>query len=150
MADNFLQETINAIARALSEEFPDAEIYDTPIRQGLKEPCFRIKCNLPSRSKIRGDLYVYDYLFDVAYFPEDRTEPEREIRETTERMQDALEIVSIRYSDGEEKPTWNSYPIEFSVVDDVLHAKVAYRGEYLRLPEVSDTILRADYNLEVN
>ena len=150
MAENYLQEVINGISRAIAAEFPECEIYDTPIRSGLKEPCFRIKCTTPDRAKIRGQLYRYDYAFDIAYFPEDRAEPEYEIRDATERLQDILEIITIRYSDTESKDTWQAYPIDFSVVDDVLHAKVTYKGEYLRTPKTDDGYMQqAEFNREV-
>lgn len=151
MAENFLQETINGIARALSEEFPGVEIYDTPIRQGLTEPCFRIKCTTPDRHKIRGELYMYDYVFDIAYFPQDREEPEYEMRDVTERLQDVLEIITIRYSDTDSRDTWQAREIDFAIVDDVLHAKVGYRGEYLRTHGTdAGDMMRAEYNQEVH
>lgn len=122
-----IHETVKAIAKAIHSLYPDSKIYDSPPQQGLENRSFLIKCTSPSLGKVRGHMYEYDNDFDIAYFPDDQKEPERECMEVAEDLQMVLECIEIAG-----KKTWIKEAADISIVDAVLHFKATYRDEYLR------------------
>ena len=65
-----IKELIDAIAEALFQEFgSDYEIYTEKVEQGLKEPCFLIRCINPTKNVFLGRCYKRTNQFAVQYIP---------------------------------------------------------------------------------
>lgn len=113
---------IEAISFALNSEFgDDYEIHMEEIKQDLKEPCFLISSLNPTNKQFPGKRYFRSNLFCIQYFPKSN-EQQRECNDTTERMMDCLEYITIH---GEDRPI-RGIKMKGEVIDGVLNFLVNY------------------------
>ncbi len=111
---------IAGISIKLNQVFgEDYEIYTSEIKQGLKEPCFFIKCLDVNQNQVIGSRYFRSQPFDIHYFP--KTEEDSELLETVEKLFDTLEYITLEDGDLLHGSKMNG-----EVADDVLHFFVNY------------------------
>ena len=111
---------IAGISIKLNQVFgEDYEIYTSEIKQGLKEPCFFIKCLDVNQNQVIGSRYFRSQPFDIHYFP--KTEEDSELLETVEKLFDTIEYIALEDGDLLHGSKMNG-----EVVDDVLHFFVNY------------------------
>jgi len=90
-----IKELIDAIAEALFQEFKSGyEIYTEKVDQGLKEPCFLIRCLNPTKNIHLGSVYKRTNLFTIQYFPS-TLEANEECASVLERLFECLEYVTV-------------------------------------------------------
>ena len=128
-----IQNIIDAIAEALFQEFgSDYEIYAEKIEQGLKEPCFLIRCLNPTNNKYLGRRYKRTNQFSIQYFPSSETEAYTECVSVLERLFDCLEDVTVM-----DKPI-HGVDLMGEVVDGVLTFTVNYDLFTLKTTTIAD------------
>ena len=111
---------IAGISIKLNQVFgEDYEIYTSEIKQGLKEPCFFIKCLDVNQNQVIGSRYFRSQPFDIHYFP--KTEEDSELLETVEKLFDTLEYITLEDGDLLHGSKMNG-----EVADGVLHFFVNY------------------------
>lgn len=90
-----INKIIDGISISLNAEFGDGYRIETDrIKQGLKEPCFTIRCIKPTNELFRGNKYFRTNQFCIHYFPSG-DDPETEINDVIDRLYDALEVISV-------------------------------------------------------
>lgn len=114
-----LNEIVNAISLKLSESFEGTDVHVNELEQGFEEPCFFIDLLNPSEKQIIGNRYLRRYLFDIAYFPKNKSQVE--IFDVLDKMHDVLEYIKLE--DGTLVRGLNSNSTE---EDNVLHYFVTY------------------------
>ncbi len=89
---------INAIIAGISTTLDGAfgyEVYGEEIKQGLKEPCFFIKCLNPTNNLFLGKRYFRKNNFVVQYFPKSEHKPKAECYEMAEELTQHLELIPV-------------------------------------------------------
>lgn len=114
-----LNEIVNAISLKLSESFEGTDVHVNELEQGFEEPCFFIDLLNPSEKQIIGNRYLRRYLFDIAYFPKNKSQVE--IFDVLDKMHDVLEYIKLE--DGTLARGLNRNSTE---EDNVLHYFVTY------------------------
>ena len=114
-----LNEIVNAISLSLSESFDGTDVHVNELEQGFEEPCFFIDLLNPSEKQIVGNRYLRSYLFDITYFPKNKSQTE--IFDVLDKMHDVLEYIKLE--DGTLVRGLNRDTME---EDNVLHYFVTY------------------------
>lgn len=121
-----IQNLINAIAEALFQEFGAAyEIYTEKVEQGLKEPCFLIRCLNPTMNLFRGRFYKRTNQFSIQYIPSTE-EAYEECISVMERLFICLENVILSG-----KPV-HGVELHGEITDGILTFTVNYDGFVLK------------------
>ena len=89
---------VNAVSKALTENFDSVEVYIDEIEQGFSEPCFFIDLLNPSEKQVHGDRYFRKYLFNVQFFPTN-DKKSRQIRDTLDTLHNVLEYITLENGD---------------------------------------------------
>lgn len=90
-----IEQIINGILAAISEEFGDAyTLYTESVEQGLKEPCFFVFCISPNTRVFRGKRYFHENQFAIQYLT-NAEEPRAEYAEVAERLFSCLELITV-------------------------------------------------------
>ena len=113
---------IAGIIAAIKAEFEEGyKIYDELPAQGLKEPCFYVKCVAPTTTRGAGKRFKRAYTFNITYFPKDATNPTTECLNVEERLIVALQDIVAKgvivHADAE---------ITAEIVNGNLQTKVVY------------------------
>lgn len=122
-----VEKLIDAIAEALFQEFgSDYEIYTEKVEQGLKEPCFMIRCVSPTKNIDLGTRYKRTNKFVIQYIPS-TSEAYHECFSVLERLFECLQSVTLSG-----KPVHGTN-LNGEVIDEILNFTVNYDGfELLR------------------
>lgn len=121
-----IQKISDAISEALFQEFgSDYEIYTEKVEQGLKEPCFLLRCLNPTKNVDLGQRYKRTNQFSVQYFPSTPDSLE-ECTSTLERLFECLEDVIVS-----EKPIHGT-DLQGQFTDGILTLTVNYDGFVLK------------------
>lgn len=121
-----VKELIDAIAEALFQEFgSDYEIYTEKVEQGLKEPCFLIRCLNPTKTVHIGKVYKRTNQFSVQYIPS-TADVYEECHSVLERLFECLEDVILS-----DKPVHGT-ELNGEIQDDILTFTVNYDGFVLK------------------
>ena len=124
-----IKELIDAIAEALFQEFKSGyEIYTEKVEQGLKEPCFLIRCLNPTKNRHLGLRYLRTNQFSVQYIPSS-AEANEECASVLERLFECLECVVLSG-----KPVHGT-EIHGEITDGILTFTVNYDGFVLKTEE---------------
>lgn len=90
-----INKLIGSISIILNNEFGDNyEIFTESVEQGLKEPCFFIKCLKTTNSHYINNKYERIHLFCIQYFPS-TSEKNYECNEVQERLNQCLEYIQV-------------------------------------------------------
>lgn len=115
-----IDKLIVGISQALHGEFGDGyAVYSELVTQGLKEPCFIVRCINPTDKIFRGKRYERRNQFVVNYFPSSEA-AYAEINEVIERLNDCLEHITVEGNQIRGVDTSNQ------TEDGVLHYFVSY------------------------
>lgn len=110
--------TVNSIRSgvilALSDLFPEMDIYGEGIEQDFDAPCFFVKLLTTGQDREMDRRYRRSYSFDIHYFPTS-ADPNEEAHGMAEQLYDKLRQVNI---DGE---LYRGAGMNHEVVDEVLH-----------------------------
>ena len=88
-----IQNLTDAIAEALFQEFgSEHEIYTEKVEQGLKTPCFLVRCLNPTKNQYLGRCYKRTNQFSIQYIPS-TTEANEECASVLEGLFECLENV---------------------------------------------------------
>ena len=121
-----IKELLDAIAEALFQEFgSDYEIYTEKVEQGLKEPCFMIRCLNPTKNVFLGRCYKRTNQFTIQYIPS-TTEVIEECNNVMERLFECLENVILS-----DKPI-HGKELNGEITDGILTFTVNYDGFVLK------------------
>jgi hypothetical protein len=116
-----IKDVITGITDAIYEAFgDDYEIYTEDIEQGMKEPCFLVKCISPQKDVFLGNRYQESYQCVIHYFPHTQ-KPLEEINDVIEQLIECLGGIYIA-SDFVFGMDMNA-----ETEDHVLHFFVSYR-----------------------
>ena len=81
-----IQAIIDGIIKAIRTEYDKSfRIYTESIEQGLKEPCFFVRCLSPMNEREISDRYRRTYPFMITYFPSTK-EPYAECQNVCETL----------------------------------------------------------------
>ena len=136
-----LNEIVNAISLKLSESFEGIDVHVNELEQGFEEPCFFIDLLDPSEKQIVGNRYLRSYLFDIAYFPKNKSQTE--IFDVLDKMHDVLEYIKLE--DGTLMRGLNRNTME---EDNVLHYFVTYEMFIYKVIDSSNNAKMG--NIELN
>ena len=130
-----LNQIIEAISTAIHTEFGDGyKCYMESVEQGLDEPCFLIQCLNPAHEQFLNRRYFRQNHFVIQYFPQSKTEYQREINDVAERLYECLEYITL-YDEiaeaNENKPIRGS-EMHFDTVDGVLTFMVDFNCFVIR------------------
>lgn len=131
----------DGIVAAIHEEFGDKyEIYIENVEQGLTEPCFLIALANASMEQQLKDIYQFENLFLVQYFPASQ-EARSECMRVQMRLYQALEYI-------EAEGLKRGAEMEGEIVDDVLQFQIQYKlllrkQEAMEVMEVLETWVTA-------
>lgn len=132
---------VAGVSNGISEAFPDCEIYQNDVTQGLLEPCFFIAILQSSRTPYPNGRREHTYPLDVSYFPKEGGDNET-MADVSERLMDILDVITL--PDGRMVRGTN---LSAQVVDNVLHCDVTYT---LFTREVSDDPLMEEAEIHAN
>lgn len=125
---DLVNEITDGIGKALSKAFPDCEIYQNDVEQGLTEPCFFVAPLEVSRVQMVGARWRQDMPFQITYLPKEGRD-NRSMNETAARLYLALNFV-----EGENGSLHHGYGMRHQLVDDTIQFTVNYTA-FLILPE---------------
>ncbi|MCM3747454.1 hypothetical protein M3223_08810 [Paenibacillus pasadenensis] len=112
----------DGVVRALVTRWPDWAVYDEPIQQGLKEPCFRVQVLPITQTSGIGRRRIRSHSVAVAYFglsDEDRHAVGAELLEVLERIDTGSGLAT-------------GSGMQYQIVDDVLQMSVQYSIHLMR------------------
>lgn len=119
-----IQALYKGIIEAIGAEYgSEYRKYKKPPEQGLKEPCFLVRCITPvSVPKIRNRA-TKSYTFHISYFPKGVDNLELECLEVGETLSDALQTVFVDgvavHAKGELSSSVNDGVLQFTVTYSV-------------------------------
>ena len=89
-----INETVDGISIRLHQIFgDDVEIYTEKTKQGLKEPCFAVRCVRASSTPVVGNRYFWQQLFEVRYHPKSGTDAQAECLTAKEKLLVGMEYI---------------------------------------------------------
>lgn len=113
-----IEVTVNSIRDgvilALSNLFPDMDIYGEEIKQGFEAPCFFVKLLTTAQDRELNKRYKRFYAFDIHFFPRG-PDYNREAHGMAEKLYDKLRSLNI---DG---ALYRGTSMTHEVVDRTLH-----------------------------
>jgi hypothetical protein len=136
MIESIIAGVIAAIAAEFGQEY---RVYDELPEQGLKEPCFYVKCVTPTTTRGVGRRLKKAYTFNITYFPKDAAKATTECLKAEERLtvvlQDIIADGVVIHADSE---------ISSQFVDGNLQTKAVYSVPALlaETPEVAMETLK--------
>jgi len=90
-----IQDIINGIVAALAGSFPGIKIYDEQVKQGLKEPCFIVRCVNPMNIPLLGDRALRTHLFSINYQPQSKTDAKAECYNVLDTLYQTLNYITV-------------------------------------------------------
>lgn len=137
---------LTGITQALYAEFsaddnPTLTIYTETVPQGFAEPSFFVDTVSAIQEKRLNDEYDRVYSFDVAYFPTDSLDANREMQSIGDRLLFVLEYITLGNGDR-----LRGSGMARNVVDGVLHFSVAYSPRVRRPFPEEATVQRGILN----
>lgn len=121
---------LQGIVDALSEEFGEGyEIYTSKIEQGLKEPCFFVRCINATNNLFRGKRRTTTNQFVIQYFPQDDVDLYEESNYIFERILYATEYIKV------DNDIIRGIGVRHPINDDTLMVMVNYDFPIYRLQE---------------
>lgn len=115
-----IQSVIDAIVKAIKDEYQDYRVYTESVEQGLITPCFSVLCLSADDEHRLGVRYNKDYLININYFPSS-DEPYMECQNVGEVLGDILQDIVV---DG---AVIHGSNMSWNITDSVLVATVSYR-----------------------
>ena len=106
----------DGIAQTLTIHFPEIEIHEEELNQGLEEPCFFIKILQGKHTQELGKRYRRVCSFDIQYFNSDK----RALQDMAEQFYDVMELINL----GDAKH--RGVNMKHETTDGVLHFFVDY------------------------
>ena len=85
----------DGIIAALKAAYPEVKCYDEQVKQGLKNPCFIIRCINPTGEQFLGKRYYRDNLFSVQYLPKDDKNANAECYGVQDDLYLVLEYITV-------------------------------------------------------
>lgn len=115
------QEVIDGVIKAIRDNDLAYRVYTESVEQGLKVPCFSIRC-INSRSQSKFNTRVLKtYMISISYFPQSDTDARTECMDVWDVLSDALDTISVGNSLVHCKDE-----VEYEIVDDVLVCTATY------------------------
>ena len=114
---------INSIIAGISTTLDGAfgyEVYGDEIKQGLKEPCFFIKCLNPTNNLFLGKRYFRKNNFVIQYFPKSEHSQNAECYAVGEELMQHLELIPVLDA------VLRGTEMNYEMVDGVLNFFVNY------------------------
>lgn len=115
--------TVNSIRSgvilALSNLFPNMDVYGEEIKQGFEAPCFFVKLLTMGQDQELNRRYRRSHAFDIHFFP-GGSDYNREAHEMAEKLYDKLRQVNI------DDALYRGTGMSHEIVDNVLHFFVDY------------------------
>jgi hypothetical protein len=108
------------IVEALLDAFPSAKVYTEQVKQGLREPCFLVRCLNETNMTMLGTRYRRMYLFSVQYMPQDSENARGECYDVRDALFQTLEYI------GAEGDQARGTGMSGEVFEDVLTFTVSY------------------------
>lgn len=118
MSEISTQAILDGITLALRNEWPESQIFDDEIQQGLKPGAFNVILVDSMQKQIVGPRYKRTPLFDVLYYPKKGREECYAVADTLSLL---LNVISIPAGD-----LVRGTDLDFEVIDGVLHFYVRY------------------------
>lgn len=113
-------EAVNGVIAALVAAYPNVPIYDEPVPQEAKEPCFFVRSVSPRQRLFLNRRYHRTELIEVVYFPK-KENPREDANEVLEQLFNILEMIQV----GQE--TIRGADMEATVEDETGVFTVYYR-----------------------
>jgi len=129
MSEISTQKILDGITLALHGEWPESQIFDDEVQQGLKPGDFNVILMTSSQQQIVGERYKRTPLFDVLYFPKKGREECYAVADTLSLL---LNVISLPEGD-----LLRGTGMDFEVIDNVLHFYVRYT-HYVRRGEIGE------------
>ena len=124
MSEISTKKILDGITLALRREFPEAQIFDEEIRQGLRPGAFNVILTTGSQRQIVGERYRRMPLFDVLYYPHCGRE---ECLEIADKLSFLLNTISLPGGD-----LIRGTGMDFEIIDGVLHFYIRYTHYIIR------------------
>lgn len=122
-----LNEIIKGVSMKLNTSFGDGyKIYQSDVKQGLKEPCFFIAVLQPELSPLLGTRRMNRNPLDVQYIPSGPGE-NAEMFSVAGKLVEVLEFITLPGGD-----LLHGTKMNYEVVDGVLHFFVNYNLPMIR------------------
>lgn len=136
-----INELIAAISVAINAEFGDEyTIYSESVEQGLKKPCFFIRCINPTYRLYFDKRYFAENPFCIQYSSRDENRANEECNTVLERLFSCLEYVE------EEENLIQGTKMHAEIVDGILNFLVNYdfftirKTPQIEMNEISQTV----------
>lgn len=131
MSEISTQKILDGITLALRSEYPDRQIFDDEVQQGLRPGDFNVILISSSQQQIVGERYRRIPLFDVLYYPKCGREDCYKIADTLNLL---LEVISLPEGD-----LLRGTDMNFEIIDGVLHFYVRYT-HFIRCDTTEETM----------
>lgn len=142
-----ITEVLNAVADALSETFPDHEIYtDNPL-QGMETPAFLIDVITPDRPQLIGNLYEWDIPVVVQYFPKGNDTNDSDYRETAEKLIECLELLNVDVAEG--NIVFRRSSVDFARSDGFATYMAQYKHKFWYRPADADLMKTLEKDVDI-
>ena len=140
-----IQSIINGIIKAIRTEYDKSHrIYTESVEQGLKEPCFIIRCLNPSGEREISNRFKRYYPFMITYIPS-TTEPIAECNDVCENL------LTLLYDIGTDIGVLHAFDTPSGeIVDGNLQFSVQYQlfaHKYEQPVDGMDDLIIADTNV---
>lgn len=90
------QDIIKGIARALIGAFGNGHtVYTEKVRQGLKTPCFFVKCESCLEIPFPMGRFFRENIFSVTFYPESGADEKKECARAAEKLFGCLEYITV-------------------------------------------------------
>ncbi len=134
------QEVIDGVIKAIRDNDLAYRIYTEKVEQGLKAPCFSVKCfNSRSQSKFNTRV-LKTYMISISYFPQSDTDARTECMAVWDVLSEALDTISVGNSLVHCKDE-----IDYEIVDDVLVCTATYELLCNRVNETGELMETLEY-----
>lgn len=123
-----IQSYIVGIIERINTRFgSEYQKYRKPPEQGLKEPCFLVRCITPVTVPKLRNRAMKSYTFHITYFPKDAKNPDLECLEVVETLSDVLQTISVDgvlvHSSGEMSGKFVDGNLQFTVTYSIYAMK---------------------------
>lgn len=95
MADpiDMTTEVVNGVIAAIKAAFPQSDVFENPVEQGIEENSFSVCCVKPAQEQFLGRRYFKSHLIEIVYFPP-KGQEYTACYGIAEELFDALEIIT--------------------------------------------------------
>lgn len=129
-----IQSIIDGVIAAIRTKYDSSyHIYTEAVKQGLKEPCFFVKCVSYAKEKQTTNRYSNSVPCNITYFP-CTDEPIAECMQVCEALYDLLELISV------EGHYLRGTGVKGQVVDGLLQFQVSYSPFMVSSAEENDMV----------